>query len=121
MNAKNLSLAVAILSFVGGSTAALNAIVHGLPFENTAAAVIQVACGLAGYLGAIVGVVVAWMTRQEGQVQAVLAKADQPEVQEALLRRVAQYPGVKAIDTDPVRANEVVNKLAADSSAPKIN
>lgn len=89
--AKNVSLIVSLLSFVGGSAAALNGILTGVPNE---AIYVQIITGVAGYVGTGMGLVLAWMTRQDAQVQNVVAHIDDPNVKVPIAQAITSVKGV---------------------------
>jgi hypothetical protein len=113
--AKNVSLIVSLLSFVGGSAAALNGILTGIPNE---ALYVQIATGIAGYIGTALGLVLAWMTRQDAQVANIAARIDEPGVKAQIIPAVASLAGVKGIAIDLAKADATVKSLA-DSTAPE--
>lgn len=112
MNAKNLALVVSILSFIGGSAAQLNSILTGVPH---APLVVQIIVGIAGYAGAIAGLVLAWMTRQEGQAQTVAANIDDPTVKRLIVPAVANLSGVDSVQVNK-QADVTLAALAASRS-----
>ena len=96
--------------------AILGLVVVILPFAGLDPKMVAVIGGAVGTTWATVGGI---LTTPNAQINAVVANKDAPQVQTALVKAVASYPGVSEVQTN-AQATPALIALAADTSQPKV-
>ncbi len=114
---EKLAVAVAVLSFLAGASAQLSDVFAPLgAYAPILVTEITTLCGLAG---GILAIILKAKSSTEAQVRAVVSQGDDPDVQRALVLRVADYPGVTKIVTNP-QARPTLQALANDPAVDKV-
>lgn len=112
--AQKIALAMSILGFIAGSGTQLTDIFS--PLGANAPLIVKECASLAGFVSAILGIVLTNISGMSSQLQLVMSNAARPDVQTALVKTVAAMPGVDGIQTN-TRATPALNAVA-QSDAP---